>query len=164
MTLLRRLRTSAYGALTSPAGSRLLPLRVAKNALLYANDVVGRPLAGEDELCERDDFASQAAMKRQGKAEPAGHGTAREAAPVVVFHLDKHKSELQKITQILDDREIPYQVRNLEGDPAGITATKRDGKGYGLPVVFIAGVAVGRAEQLVNLDRSGELAVLVFGE
>lgn len=163
MTLLRRLRTSAYGALTSPTGNRLLPFRVAKSALLYANDVVGRPLASEDELCERDDFAWQLARRRQGGADLSGQGTAREAAPVVVFHLDKHKSELQKITQILDDREIPYQVRNIEGDPAAITAVKRDGKGFGLPVVFIAGAAVGRAEQLVNLDRRGELAALVFG-
>jgi glutaredoxin len=67
-----------------------------------------------------------------------------------------------KIKLFLDDKKIPYQVLSLEGDPAALTATKRDSK-FGVPVVFIAGAAVGRTSELVNLDRSGELERLVWG-
>jgi glutaredoxin len=148
------LRSSLYGALTSKVGDRLLPVRLARQALRYANDVVGRPLATREELLERVE------LERTRRAAPAAP---REPAPVVVFHRDKHRAEVAKIKIVLDDRNIPYQLRNLEGDEPAMEAVVREANGFRLPVVFIAGTPVGKAEELTNLDQRGELVKRVFG-
>ena len=121
------------------------------------NEGLGRPLAQERELAERRAFAN---------GEPAPSSAAktetREAAPVVIYHLDKQRRDVPVLTQILDDAGSPSRVLNLEGDPAALSATRRDSAGHRLPVVFIAGEAIGGRVQLLNLKREG-LQKLVFG-
>jgi glutaredoxin len=166
--MIDRLRSRAYQALTSPAGDRLAAIRAVKEAARKANDLVGRPLAPADELFDRREFerrygAGGRPDERPSEApSPARAESAREAAPVVVYHAAKHRAPLRKITEILDARAIPYQVLDIEDDPAAQAAVKRDGKGWGLPIVFVAGVAVGGVIQVANLDANGELAKLVW--
>ena len=86
-----------------------------------------------------------------------------EAAPVVVYHMDKSRRDAQKLTELLEGAGIPYKVMNIQDDPAAQSAVRRDSKGFRLPVVFIAGEAVGGRAELSNLAASGELKKKAFG-
>jgi glutaredoxin-related protein len=164
--MLEGIRTRLYGALASRAGNKLLPVRLAKGALLYANDVVGRPLAPATELEERRAFEAEIAARRAGDAAAAAaaaEAAAAEQAPVVVFHNDRSPRELAKIVELLEAEEIEVTVRDVSGDEAAESAAKMDSGGARFPMVFIAGDFVGGAEALTNMVRSGELRTRVFG-
>lgn len=160
--MLDSLRTRLYGALAGDAGNKLLPLRLAKGALLYANDVVGRPLAPADELSERRAFEEEMAARRAAEAEAAAPAEAAQA-PVVVFHVDRHPRELRKIVEMLEAESIEVTVRDVSDDEAARSAAKMDSKDAPFPMLFIAGDFIGGAEALTNLVESGELRRLVFG-
>jgi glutaredoxin len=126
------------------------------------NDALGRPLAPKDELEDRRVFA--AGYKEEVVVVPGtGAGTGTDAAPVIVYHLDKHRRDLPRFTQVLDAAEIPYKVVNLEGDEAALAAVRRDSGGKKLPLVFIAGDCIGGREEMTAMDRSGELKKRVWG-
>lgn len=132
-----------------------------------ANEALGRPLADEEELAERRAFEarSEAGAGAVG-AKPAAAASApsaSEPAPVIVYHMDKTRRDALKLTEILDDAGIPYRVSNIQEDPAAQMAVRRDSKGFRLPVVFIAGEAIGGRAELVNLQTSGALKKKVFG-
>ena len=134
-----------------------------------ANDVLGRPLADAEELADRHVFATRnapasASAPTPSAPAPAAARTTREAAPVIVYHMDKTRRDATKLTEILDGVGIPYKVINIQEDPAAQFAVKRDSKGFRMPVVFIAGEAIGGRSELVNLSTSGELTKKVFGE
>lgn len=124
-----------------------------------ANDALGRPLADEAELADRRAFAvGYTAPKSTSDA-----GKASGAAPVVVFTLDdKRRGDVPKIVQILEDAEIPFELRALDDDPAALAAVRRDSGGKKPPLVFIAGESVGGRAELINLGRDG-LRKRVFG-
>ena len=126
-----------------------------------ANEALGRPLADEGELAERRAFEARAATAGAPKA--ATSSGAKEPAPVIVYHMDKTRRDALKLTEILDGAGIPYRISNIQEDPAAQMAVRRDSKGFRLPVVFIAGEAVGGRAELVNLQASGELKKKVFG-
>jgi glutaredoxin-related protein len=126
-----------------------------------ANDALGRPLADQRELADRRAFEA-----RNGKpetAKPAPATVQREAAPVIVYHMDKTRRDALKLTEILDGAGIPYKVSNIQEDPAAQMAVRRDSKGFRLPVVFIAGEVIGGRSELTNMHTSGELKKKVFG-
>jgi len=138
-----------------------------------ANEALGRPLADEAELADRRAFeergagtaaagAAPAAAAPAAAAAVAGAG-AKEAAPVIVYHMDKTRRDALKLIEILDDAGIPHRVSNIQEDPAAQMAVRRDSKGFRLPVVFIAGEAIGGRAELVNLQTTGELKKKVFG-
>ena len=77
--------------------------------------------------------------------------------------MDKTRRDALKLIELLDDAGIPYQVSNIQEDPAAQMAVRRDSKGFRLPVVFIAGEAIGGRAELVNLQTTGELKKKVFG-
>jgi glutaredoxin len=159
MVDLDSLRSRAYKLLMSPNGNRLPPVRWGKNALLYANDLAGRPLASQQELDERREYEL---VEEILKDEDDSSGAAGEAAPVVLYHLDKHTSRLRKITDVLDAEKIPYEVLNLEEDLAAREAVERESR-FPMPVVVIGGEAVGGALQVAKLAASGELKKRVYG-
>jgi glutaredoxin-related protein len=130
-----------------------------------ANAALGRPLADEAELADRRAFEALAGTATAATAHGAqGKGQAqREAAPVVVYHMDKTRRDAVKLTELLDGAGIPYKVMNIQEDPAAQMAVRRDSKGHRLPLVFIAGEAVGGRSELTNLATSGELKKKVFG-
>lgn len=161
--MLKSIRTRAFGVLTSKRGNVLPPVRWSKRLALYVNDNVGRPLASEGDLAERAELERIIAEKKAAKAAGEQVAVEREPAPVVVFHTDKTRTTLHKLTDILDARDIPYELRNLEGDTAGLSAHERDGGGYGLPCVYIAGEPVGGREQVANMDNRGDLVKKVYG-
>ncbi len=123
------------------------------------NEGLGRPLAPPDELADRRAFA----RGDMNAASTAPTTRNREAAPVIVYHLDKHRRDLPRLTQVLDANDVPYRLMSLEGDIATTEAVRRDAGGRKLPLVFIAGDCVGAREELNAMDRSGELKRRVWG-
>jgi glutaredoxin-related protein len=127
-----------------------------------ANDALGKPLADAHELEDRRAF--QAVAPPTAAAKPAAAAPERtDVAPVIVYHMDKTRRDATKLTDMLDAEKIPYKVSNIQEDPAAQMAVRRDSKGFRLPVLFIAGDAIGGRAELGNLISSGELKKRVFG-
>lgn len=155
--MLESLRTRLYGALSSTAGDRLLPVRLAKRAALYANDVVGRPLAPAGELEERRELERRSVERERAAA-------ARVQAPIVIFHIDRHPREVAKLRELLRGAGLEFDERNVADDEAALSAAKMDSNFSRFPMLFIAGDYIGGVEALANLINRGELEALVFGE
>ena len=127
-----------------------------------ANDALGKPLANEHELEDRRAFAQHGATVTTA-SKPAGPAPSGDVAPVIVYHMDKTRRDATKLTDMLDAEKIPYRVSNIQEDPAAQMAVRRDSKGFRLPVLFIAGDAIGGRAELGNMISSGELKKKVFG-
>jgi glutaredoxin len=151
---LDKLRAEAHRAIDK------LPGRAGEIAR-KANEAFGRPLADEGEIADRRAFESRGAAA--SSPAPSAASTSREAAPVIVYHMDKTRRDAAKLTELLDGAGIPYKVMNIQEDAAAQVAVRRDSKGFRLPVVFIAGEAIGGRAELTNLATSGELKKRVFG-
>ena len=156
MSLLDRIRDAGWKALEGRGG----PLAETARKV---NDALGRPLASADELADREAFARGYGSAPAPAPVAAEATPGREAAPVVVYYMEKQRRDVPRLTQVLDDAGIPYQLMSLEGDEAAQVAVRRDSKGHRLPLVFIAGEVVGGRTELTNLDRTGELKRRVFG-
>jgi glutaredoxin len=154
MSWIERARARAHATLNRLPGK-------AGELARKANEAFGRPLADEAELADRRAFESAA----QGRTAPAKteRPVQREAAPVLVYHMEKTRRDAARLTEILDGAGIPYKVINLEGDAAGQAAVRRDSKGFRLPLVFIAGEVIGGRSELTILVSSGALNKKVFG-
>ena len=151
---LDKLRAEAHRAIDK------LPGRAGEIAR-KANEAFGRPLADEGEIADRRAFESRGTVASQPA--PSAASTPREAAPVIVYHMDKTRRDATRLTEVLEGAGIPYKVMNLQEDPAAQSAVRRDSKGFRLPVVFIAGEVIGGRAELSNLAASGELKKKVFG-
>jgi glutaredoxin len=157
MSWIERARARAHATMNKLPGK-------AGEIARKANEALGRPLADEAELADRRAFEAQIQSRAQPPAQPeVPHDAQREAAPVVVYHMDKTRRDAVRLTEILDGAGIPYKVMNLEEDPAAQAAVRRDSKGFRLPVVFIAGEVIGGRSELITLSGSGELRKKVFG-
>jgi len=151
---LDQLRAEAHRAIDRMPGK-------AGDLARKANAALGRPLADAAELADRRAFE-----ERETTASPTpspAAGATRDAAPVVVYHMDKTRRDATRLTEVLDGAGIPYKVMNIQDDPAAQSAVRRDSKGFRLPVVFIAGEVIGGRAELTNLAASGELRKKVFG-
>ncbi len=132
-----------------------------------ANDVLGRPLAAADELEDRRAFEAKpasGAVTIAPKPAPAPAAiTTGQVAPVVVYHMDKSRRDATKLTDMLDAEKIPYTLYNLQEDQSAQYSVKRDSNGHRLPLVMIAGEAIGGRAELSNLIATGKLKKLVYG-
>src|SRR5262245_9720663 len=153
MSWIDRARAKAHSTLDK------LPGKLG-DAARRANEALGRPLADASELADRRAFEARGA---DGAAVPAAAKPQREAAPVIVYYMEKQKRDVAKLTDVLDANGIKYTVTNIQEDPAAQYAVKRDSKGIRLPVVFVAGDCIGGRTELINAASSGELAKKVFG-
>ena len=156
MTWLERARAKAHDTIARLPGK-------AGELARKANEVLGRPLADEAELADRRAFEERTAAPVAAPAAAQARPQVHEAAPVVVYHMDKTRRDATKLTEILDGVGIPYKVMNIQEDPAAQMAVRRDSKGHRLPLVFIAGEVIGGRSELTNLATSGELRKKVFG-
>lgn len=155
--MLESLRTRLYGVLASETGNGFLPVRLAKGAALYANDVVGRPLAPASELDERRELERQIAENKREQAEAS-----REQAPIVIFHIDRHPREVAKLRELLRGEGLSFDERSVADDEAAQSAAKMDSGFAKFPMLFIAGDYIGGVEALSNLINRGELEALVY--
>ncbi len=137
-------------------------LGVVGGTLAKVNDALGRPLAPSEELADRRAFETgQPSKAVPVVAKPAAANVV--AAPVIVYYMDKQKRDVVPVEQILGEQKIVYQLLNIEGDAAAQYAVRRDSKGFRLPVVFIAGEALGGKIELINAIATGNLKRLVYG-
>lgn len=148
------LRARAHSTITKLPGK-------AGDLARKANDALGRPLADESELADRRAFDARGAVQTPVTASSVPSN--REAAPVIIYHMDKTRRDAGKLAELLDGAGIPYKVSNIQEDPAAQMAVRRDSKGFRLPVVFIAGEPIGGRTELTNMIGSGELKRRVYG-
>jgi glutaredoxin len=149
-----KLRTSVHQALTSSRGDQLRPVRLVKEVLGTANDLVGRPFCSQAELDERRDAA-------QGPVPSAA--ARREAAPVMLYFDGKDHRTKKKIEELLSSKEIPFQVLDVSDDEATRSWATTQAKQLEFPLLFVAGEPVGGLHELTQLDVNGELLKRVFG-
>jgi glutaredoxin-related protein len=151
-TMIDRIKSRAFRLLERVPGG-------VGDRLRRLNETLGRPLADENELEDRRAFASSAPAGASATQTPVTN----EQAPVLVYHMDKQRRDVPKLTDILDANGVIYKIVNIQEDPAAQFAVKRDSKGLRLPVVFVAGECVGGREQLINAASTGELKKKVRG-
>ena len=91
----------------------------------------------------------------------------REPAPVVVyFEKDRNQRLIERVRELLTSKKIPFQALDVSGDAATIAFIVREARceDDDLPIVFVAGTAIGGFNELVDWDVSGRLTAAVFGE
>ena len=148
-----RVRTLVAGALASESGNQYKPIRVMREVLGTANDLVGRPFCTAEELAER----------RGENLAPESAPMAREAAPVRLYVDGKDQRSKKKIVELLQARDIKFTELDVTEDEAtrswAVTAAKRDE----FPLVFIAGEPIGGLHELTQADVNGILKKKVYG-
>lgn len=161
--MLDQLRSLLHRAITTPRGDSFAPIRVPKDIARGLNDMLGSPLCTLEEAERR-----RAAARRlvELRAAPAPAVVAREPAPVMVyFEKDRNQRQIEKVDQVLSARGIAYKKLDVTGDAATLSFVTTEAKCEQdeLPVVFVAGKAIGGLRELVTFDASGELVKAVRG-
>jgi glutaredoxin len=157
------MRTLLHKAITTPALDSLAPVRASKKMAKGLNELLGAPICSPEEL-EKRRVEEKARIERI--LNPKGTVT-REPAPVVVyFEKDRNARELVRLNEVLGARNITPKLLDVSGDEATISFVMLEAKCERdeLPVVFVAGVAVGGYRELVAYDTSGQLVKAVFGK
>jgi len=160
--MLTLVRSVLHRAITSPVGDSLAPVRIPKGLARRLNVALGSPLASPDDLARRAQARSRLAELRANGASAERLG--RVAAPVLVyFEKDRNVRELSRIEELLTAKGHEYKRLDVAGDDATIDFVKLQARCErdDLPVVFVADRAVGRYDDLVRADVSGELERLV---
>jgi glutaredoxin len=147
-----KLRAQVHTALTSTRGDSLRPVRLLREMLGTANDLVGRPFCSQAELDER-----------RLETRSAATVAPREAAPVMLYFDGKDHRTKKKIEELLVARDIRFRVLDVTDDEATRSWATTQAKQLELPLVFIAGAPVGGLHELMQLDVNGELKKRVFG-
>jgi len=147
-----KLRTSVHDLLASNRGDRYRPLKLLREVLGTANDLVGRPFCTQAELDER--------RHTGGAARSAGR---REQAPVMLYFDGKDHRTKKKIEELLAGKEVRFQVLDVTDDEATRSWATTQAKQLEFPLVFIAGEPVGGLHELTQLDVNGQLVRRVFG-
>lgn len=159
------LRAALHEVLTTPRLDGVAPVRLSKGALRRLNLALGEPLASREALASRRAAHQRLLALRSPNARPAAPA-ARELAPVMVyFEKDRNVRELERMEEVLKARAIPYQRLDVAGDEAAMAFVVREArcKEDELPIVFVAGKAVGGFRDLVAFDAAGDLVRTVFG-
>lgn len=148
-----RLRATVAAALSSTSEEEPRPLKLAREVLATANDLLGRPFCSEEE---------QAARRAATRAD-ATPTARREPAPVMLYFDGKDHRTKQKIEQLLQAKEIPFRLLDVTDDEATRSWATTQAKQLEFPLVFIAGDPVGGLHELMQLDVNGDLTRRVFG-
>src|SRR5262245_18236419 len=114
-----RVRTMLHGAITTPVGDGLLPVRVPKDLTRRFNMLLGEPLCSAHELERRRAGAARLESLRRAatSGEPAKANGAGIAAPVMVyFEKDRNTRLLGRIQDTLEARRIPFTLLDVAGD------------------------------------------------
>jgi hypothetical protein len=156
------LRTTLHRALTSPRGDHFTAIRVSKDLARGVNAMLGEPLCSASELDRR---RAAAARLQRLRGAPSSAPAAKEPSPVMVyFEKDRNHRLLEQTEQVLKGRDIKYTRLDVTGDANTKSFVMREAKCAEdeLPVVFVAGRAIGGYRELVAADTSGELMKAVF--
>ena len=147
-----RLRTTVHEVLASERGDGYRPVKLLREVIGTANDLVGCPFCSQAELDER-----------RGGGASGGGSTRREPAPVMLYFDGKDHRSKKKIEELLSGKEIPFKVLDVTDDEATRSWATTAAKQIEFPLVFIAGEPVGGLHEVTQLDVNGQLARRVFG-
>jgi glutaredoxin len=150
-----RVRTGLFQLLESERRDGAKPVRLARQALGTANDLIGRPLCSPEELARR--------RARRAAQSPAASEAARAPAPVMLYFDGKDHRTKKKMEELLTAREVPFQVLDVTDDEATRSWATSTAKQVEFPLLFIAGEPVGGLHELTQLDVNGGLKRRVFG-
>ncbi|MEO8875243.1 MAG: hypothetical protein ABI461_06640 [Polyangiaceae bacterium] len=160
--MLDTLRTRLHGAITSPKGDGLFPLRVSKDLARRANIYFGMPLCSGDDLAKRTAATKKLkSLRKTGGVSLPDANAVKVLAPVTLyFENNRNTRELTRIVELLEAKNIAFQKRDLAGDDATMAFVTRTAKckDDDLPVLFVADEAIGNYGAIVAADVSGELA------
>lgn len=159
-----RLRDALFRAIESPTGDSLAPVRVPKDLARRLNVTLGSPLATREELARRSDATARLRDLRSAPKAPAVRETVH--APVLVYcEANRNVRELTRIEELLGAKGYAFKRLDIGDDEATLDFVLRKAgcERDELPVVFVADRAVGKYDELVRSDVSGELARLVTG-
>lgn len=160
--VLDRGRVLLHGAIYDERGNAVPPLRWTRQALRFANDLLGQPLCSAAELARREQVIAEAqarvAEERHGSQAPT-----REAAPVALYITDQDHRTPKKIEDIFKGRDIPYTVLDVTDDEVSRSWALTQAKRTEFPLVFIAGEPIGGLDDVMQADVRGELTKKVFG-
>src|SRR6478735_8942697 len=126
-----KLRTTVHEVLASERGDGYRPVKLVREVLGTANDLVGRPFCSQAELDER----------REAAHAPIAP-VAREAAPVMLYFDGKDHRTKKKIEEILVAKEIPFTVLDVTEDEATRSWATTQAKQVEFPLLFVAGEAI----------------------
>ncbi|WP_394839667.1 hypothetical protein LVJ94_22535 [Pendulispora rubella] len=158
------LRSALHRAITTPFGDNLAPIRIPKDLLRRVNVTLGQPICSQEELVRRHEARERLAQLRREGGRTA---IVREQAPVMVyFEKDRNARMLGRIEELLSGASIAFKKLDVTGDAATKDFVVREArcKEDDLPVVFVAGTAVGGYNELVDFNVSGQLKKAVFGD
>jgi hypothetical protein len=160
-------RSSLHRVISTKAGDGLAPIRVQKDLARRVNTLLGEPLCSKDELARRRAGRARLEELKSAPRGAAPDATPREAAPVVVyFERDRNARLLGRIRETLESRGVAFTEADVTGDEVTKDFVMREArcKEDELPIVFVAGAAVGGFNELVEWDVSGKLAKALRGE
>lgn len=160
--LLGRGRVLLHSALVAETGNRVPPVRWTRQALRFANDLLGQPLCSQQEL-QRREQALAAAAQRVAEEQRSVSASPREAAPVALYVTDQDHRTPKKIEDIFKGRDIPYTVLDVTDDEVSRSWALTQAKKHEFPLVFIAGEPIGGLDDVLQADVRGELVKKVFG-
>jgi glutaredoxin len=146
-----KLRTTVHSVIASGRGDHFRPVKLLREVLGTANDLVGRPFCSQAELDERRQVAS------------AGPAARREPAPVMLYFDGKDHRTKKKMEELLASKEIPFKLLDVTDDEATRSWATTQAKQLEFPLLFIAGEPVGGLHELTQLDVNGQLVRRVFG-
>lgn len=160
-------RSSLHRALATPVGDGLLPIRVPKDLARRMNVALGEPLCSREELVRRREArAKLAELRRAGDRSVTADAPEAATAPVMIYvEAERRARVLGRLKELLDAKGIAYSVLDVTDDQATKDFVMREArcKEDELPVVFVAGSAVGGYDALVEWDVSGRLARALRG-
>ncbi len=159
---LDRGRVLLHDAIYDERGNRLPPLRWTRQALRFANDLLGQPLCSAAELQRREQLVAEAAA-RVAEEQAGSQAATREAAPVALYVTDQDHRTPKKIEDIFKGRDIPYTVLDVTDDEVSRSWALTQAKRSEFPLVFIAGEPIGGLDDVMQADVRGELTKKVFG-
>ncbi len=140
----RKVRSRAESVLARGA-AKSVGVRVLRDVIGGIDELLGQP------------FAQKAAPTR-----PAPSPAPREAAPVIVYSDGKDHRTLKRIDGVLVGANVPYKTLDVGEDEAARSwAMAKAGK-HELPLVFVAGEAIGGFDELLQASVDGSLAKKVF--
>jgi glutaredoxin len=167
--LTNKLRALAHRKLEGGGGQKMHPVaQHARNLVSIANELLGRPIRGEDELPNRRAGVGVGNGGRGGGA-TTGNGTAAAApapvaqAPVFIYFDGKDHRTKAKVEELLRGRQIAFKLLDVTDDEAERSWVTTTAKQSEFPIVVIAGTPVGGLAELTQLDLDGELKRRVFG-
>jgi len=162
--VLDRIRTTLHGLIENPRGDTVGAVRIPKMLARKANHLLGSPLCSAEDLDKRR--AAAAKLESLRGAGSAAAPARREPAPVVVyFEKDRNQRLIERVQELLASRGIAYRALDVTGDEATMAFVMREAKCEedDLPIVYVAGSAVGGYNELVEWDVTGKLKTAVFG-